>query len=206
MKRSAIFKALAFTGVCACSGCGLVPFPVSRTLPDPIRRVEVLQEGTRQPVTNAEVVIHAERFKNWMRSFPPHYSADFTPATTTSVVIQVHEAAPGCFAAERRRVWRYVRPWGVGPLGTTIHEDYAMTVSVRAEDYSPVTATYTVGALNPDPRITERAHFVAPYFETNGTLLVFVHTRHAEPDGAANGSQPFRSETNSTSSAAGSRR
>ena len=35
-------------------------------------------------------------------------------------------------------------------------------------------------------------------------LLVFG--RIAEPDGAANGSQPVRSETNSTSSAAGSRR
>jgi len=37
-------------------------------------------------------------------------------------------------------------------------------------------------------------------------LLFFCKTRSTEPDGAANGSQPIRSETNQTSSAAGSRR
>jgi len=39
-----------------------------------------------------------------------------------------------------------------------------------------------------------------------GTGLMAVRTRKGEPVGAANGSQPFRSGTNTTSSVAGSRR
>ena len=42
-------------------------------------------------------------------------------------------------------------------------------------------------------------------FRTRKTVGVIV-TKKAEPDGAANGSQPTRSQTNSTSGAAGSRR
>ena len=46
--------------------------------------------------------------------------------------------------------------------------------------------------------------------EENERLLVAIERRikegNPQPNGAANGSQPFRSETNSTSSAAGSRR
>ena len=38
------------------------------------------------------------------------------------------------------------------------------------------------------------------------TILVYWLRGRCEPDGAANGSQPIRSETNRTSSAAGSRR
>jgi hypothetical protein len=41
---------------------------------------------------------------------------------------------------------------------------------------------------------------------TNSPFGDMTWTRVAQPDGAANGSQPFRSETNRTSSAAGSRR
>lgn len=41
---------------------------------------------------------------------------------------------------------------------------------------------------------------------SNGVEVVSITLKKAEPDGAANGSQPIRSETNSTSSAAGSRR
>lgn len=44
----------------------------------------------------------------------------------------------------------------------------------------------------------------------SGTAVAIIQTfrdrRNAEPDGPANGSQPIRSETNRTSSAAGSRR
>lgn len=39
-----------------------------------------------------------------------------------------------------------------------------------------------------------------------GTGVMTLRTRKGEPGGAANGSQPIRSETNRTSSAAGSRR
>ena len=49
--------------------------------------------------------------------------------------------------------------------------------------------------------IAERDEYIAPLEAQVARLR-----RGAEPDGPANGSQPIRSETNSTSSAAGSRR
>jgi len=42
--------------------------------------------------------------------------------------------------------------------------------------------------------------------EELGALLRHMALQTVEPDGAANGSRPIRAETNSTSSAAGSRR
>src|SRR5688572_17193242 len=120
---------VALVSLSICSGCALVPFPVYRTLPDPIRQVQVVEEGTEQPIGNVELVVHTERFKNWMRSFPPHCTAVFTPAGETSVVVSLHKLAGGRFIPEPRKVRCYVRPWGFGPLGTTIHEDYVLTVS-----------------------------------------------------------------------------
>lgn len=191
-----LVTALAVSGLCACSGCALVPFPVSRTLPNPIRQVEVVQQGTYQPIANAEVVIHAERFKNWIRSFPPQLVGDFTPPAETGVVIPVQQAAPGRFTPERRRVWRYVRPWGIGPLGTTIHEDYALSVSARAEGYMPLTVTYSpAGSMNPAPEVIRADVPVCfPHFGTNGTLTVFLCRKDAERDGASNLNQPIRSK------------
>ncbi len=60
---------------------------------------------------------------------------------------------------------------------------------LSAKPYAPF--AYTVGARCPSyPEHT----------------MGLIKSRRAEQDGAANGSQPIRSETNSTSSAAGSRR
>ncbi len=177
---------IALVGLIACSGCAIVPFPVSRTLPDPICRIQVIEQGTVQPIAKAEVVVHAERFKNWMRSFPPHCTAEFTPAGETSVVVSLHQLADGCFTPEPRKVRRYVRPWGIGPLGTTIHEDYVLTVSARAEGYTAVTATYSpAGDMNPSSEITrEVAPVCFPQFGTDGTLTVFLRPQNA--DGAGN--------------------
>ena len=199
--KQTLMAALALAGLCACSGCALVPFPVSRTLPDPVQQVEVVREDTGRPIADAEVVMHADRFKNWMRSFPPSCTADFSPATDTSVVIQLRQESPGHFTPERRRVWRYVRPWGVGPLGTTVHEDYTLTVSARSDGYVPVTATYwPVGDLNPAPLIAaHNAPVSFPRFGTNGTLTVFLRVRDVEPHNPASGSQTICSETNRTS-------
>jgi hypothetical protein len=81
-----------------------------------------------------------------------------------------------------------------------------------------------VGSLFPSPsaeitrgiratRIAGWVHVCGILFAT--TLMVHTHltrtteeyiSKSTQPDGAANRSQPFRSETNSTSSAAGSRR
>jgi hypothetical protein len=181
-------------GLCACSGCALVPFPVSRTLPDPIRQVEVVQEGTAQPIADAEVVMHAERFKNWMRSFPPHYSADFTPAAETSIVVPLQRVTAGCFTPEPQRVRRYVRPWGLGPLGTTVHEDYTVTISVRAEGYTPVTAKYSpTGGMNADAWMARAdAPFLPTQFGKDGTLTIFLRAKNAEPAGRSNSAPPLQ--------------
>jgi hypothetical protein len=138
--------------------------------------------------------MHADRFKNWIRSFPPHYVNIYTPPAETSIVVQLEQGATGHFMPERRRVWRYVRPWGIGPLGTTIHEDYAVTISVRAEGYIPLTATYWPGgSLNPEFEVNRKAtDFRFPQFETNGTVTVFLSRKNA--DGTVNGSQPSRRE------------
>ena len=171
-----------------CSGCALVPFPVSRTLPDPIRKIQVVQDGTVQSITNAEVVMHAERFKNWMRSFPPYCAAGFTPAGENSVVVSLRQLADGCFIPEARKVFRYVRPWGIGPLGFVIHEDYVLMVSVRAEGYRAITAIYyPAGDINPSHEITQETAPVSfPQFGTDGTLTVFLRPEIAEPAGAGN--------------------
>jgi hypothetical protein len=188
-----------------CSGCAIIPFSVSRTLPDPIQKVEVLKEETGQPVENPEVVMYAERFKNWTRSFPPHYTAAYIPPTQASVVVPLQGTTHGSFIPEKRRVRRAIRPWGIGPLGTTIYEDYSLTVSARAAGRIPVTARYWPdGGLN--PMLGATGTFKFPIFRTNGIMTVYLRATNAEPSGAANGSQPIRSETNFTPLAAGSRR
>ena len=195
MKRSApILTILVFAALLACSGCALVPIPFSRTLPDPIRQIDVVQVDTGQPISNAVVVMRADRFKNWIRSFPPHYANIYTPPAETSIVVRLEQEETGHFMPERRRVWRYVRPWGIGPLGTTIHEDYAVTISVRADGYIPVTATYWPGGrLNPEFGGNQKeTDFRFPQFGTNGTLTVFLNRKNA--GGPANGSQPSRPE------------
>ena len=171
-----------------CSGCALVPFPVTRTLPDPIRKIQVVQDGSVQPIANAEVVVYAERFKNWSRSFSPYCTAGFTPAGENSVVVSLSQLADGCFIPEARKVFRYVRPWGIGPLGFVIHEDYVLKVSVRAEGYRAVTAMYCpAGDMNPSLEITQGTAPVSfPQFGPDGTLTVLLRPEIAEPDCADN--------------------
>jgi hypothetical protein len=167
------------------AGCGLVPIPVSRTLPDPIREIAVTRQGTGESVTNAEVVLFAVRFeKSWMRSWPPRYAVTFTSPGTNAVVIPLHQASPGLYRPERRRVTRQVRFWGIGPLGTTLHEDYALTLSVRADGCLPVTATYApAGSFNAVPRLAINPGLAVPQFDANGTLRVSL--REESPNTSA---------------------
>jgi len=176
---SRIFPSFAFLGLCMCSGCALVPFPISRTLPNPIRQIEVVQEDTGQTISNAEVVIYADRFENWMRSFPPFYAAAYTPPAKTSLIIPLKQAAIGQFTSARMRVWRYDRLWGFGPLGPIIYEDYTLTISARADDYNSVTATYyPTGGFGSG--ILPRTDFSFPRLDTNGTLKIFLRRNHTE--------------------------
>ena len=177
---------LALVGLCACSGCGLVPIPVARTLPGAIRQIDVVEEGTGDSVSAAEVVIYADRFENWIRSFPPQYSASYIPPGAASVILPLKQESSGCFTPGRRRVWRYIRFWGFGPLGTSIHEDYAVTVSARADKRGAVTATYyPTGGFTPRLPPGYLESLSLPRLLTNGTLIVYLGRRHAEPDAAA---------------------
>ena len=93
----------------------------------------------------------------------------------------------GCYTPERRRVWRYIRFWGIGPLGTSIHEDYTLTVSARADGRGAMTATYCPkGGFAPQlpPGYVERVSY--PRLATNGILIVYLNKESAEPDGAGN--------------------
>ena len=65
-------------------------------------------------------------------------------------------------------------------------------------------ADFSAPALSDQSIALERLLDLGFYFRDKGHYLVNIN--RGEPDGAANGSQPIRSETNSTSSAAGSRR
>ena len=107
--------------------------------------------------------------------------------------------------------------------GTVVqaHFDPFFALTLRIESVTPPLTNFTKGSV-----VTFAIHSPSMLFagETpKGKTLDFVLSRETQsgkktvfgleverkggqPDGAANGSQPIRSETNSTSSAAGSRR
>jgi hypothetical protein len=180
MKISArILASFAFVGLFVCAGCGLVPIPVSRTLPNPIRQIEIVREDTSQTISNAEVVIYADRFKNWTRSFPPYYTVAYMPPTKNSLIIPLKEESSGVFTNGKLQVWRFIRPWGVGPLGTTMYEDYKLTVSVRADGFNSVTATYfPAGGFH--PQFVPQTNFSFPRLGTNGSLTIYLRRSDAE--------------------------
>jgi hypothetical protein len=64
--------------------------------------------------------------------------------------------------------------------------------------------TFSLADARPKALRKEFYFDVASFDTTTGTMT--IHTKKGEPDGAANGSQPVHSETNSTSAAAGSGR
>lgn len=185
----------ALLALCACSGCMLIPIPVRRTLPDPIRQVVVVQEGTGGPVADAEVVMYAEPLRESFSFWPPHYAATFTPPGKTSLVIELEQGAPGRYTPRRRRVWRYVWPYGIGPWAA--HDDYTVTVSARAKGYVPVTATYCFeGPPNVDQEIWKpRPHFSFPQFARDGTLTVILRGTHADASDPAKRHRELRAAT-----------
>ena len=64
--------------------------------------------------------------------------------------------------------------------------------------------TFNVAEAQPKALRKDFYFDVASFDTSTGTMT--IHTKKGEQDGAANGSQPIGSETNRTSSAAGSRR
>ncbi len=183
MKAPVHFFAGILAACLVCSGCGLVPIPVARSLPGAVRQVKVVEDGSGDPVSGAEVVMYADRFENWSRSFPPSYSTNYAPPGRNSITLALRPESVGCFAPEQRRVWRYVRFWGLGPLGTTIHEDYTLTVSARAGGRGAMTAAYCPkGGFAPQIPPGYAEHMSYPLLTTNGTLMVYLRKKNAEPE------------------------
>ena len=96
MRRALTLGAMAPMLLCLIiiTGCGLVPIPFSRNLPDPIQKVVVLDERTDQPVADADVVILARPFSNWSNSFPPHFSSELPDTDGTYVQIPMQPVMP----------------------------------------------------------------------------------------------------------------
>lgn len=121
------------------AGCALVPIPVARTLPDQFDEVVLRNAADGAPVDGATVNVFGDRFTNWIRFFPPQSTSNYSMPGEDSVIVVVTPMGEGRYVIQSRRVTRKIRPWGIGPLGTTIHEDYACTVSAKAAGFIPVT-------------------------------------------------------------------
>lgn len=91
-------------------------------------------------------------FENWSKSFPPRGVADCSGYTG---IIQLSGDGEGSFGVESTRKTAYVKPWGIGPLGTCIYEDYAVCVEATASGYHPLKFVYYPGALPTDELIAE---------------------------------------------------
>ncbi len=160
-----------------------MPIPVARSLPGAVRQIKVVEDGSGDPVSGAEVVMYADRFENWSRSFPPSYSTNYAPPGTNSITLALKAESAGCFTPEQRRVWRYIRFWGFGPLGTSIHEDYTLTVSARADGRGAMTATYCPnGGFVPQVPPSYAERMSCPLLTTNGTLIVYLSKKNAKPE------------------------
>ncbi|MEY4385876.1 MAG: hypothetical protein RLY20_1159 [Verrucomicrobiota bacterium] len=175
MKPLGNFLTLGLLVISLCSGCGLVPVPSAHYIPNPPGRIELMDGLTKQVITNAEVAMFADRYSNWMKSFPPSCSSDFKTPRATSVVLNLHRDAAGRFVPERRRVKCNIRPWGFGPLGMAMYDDYAVTVSARSQGYLPISVTFArLGPFGGFMSPTAYPNLPYPQFDADGTMTIYL--------------------------------
>ena len=48
----------------------------------------------------------------------------------------------GMFTICRKSTIAYIRPWGIGPLGTCLYEDYSLSIGASAKGYDAVCVNY----------------------------------------------------------------
>lgn len=167
------------------TGCALVPIPVARTLPDQFAEVALRDAADGAPVDGATVNVFGDRFTNWKRFFPPHCTTNYSTPAKDSVVLVVSPKGDGRYVIERRRVFRKIRPWGIGPLGTAIHQDYACTVSAKAAGFIPMTVVMPPVGGSADT-LSHGRQVQEPFpasLSSNGVLTIRMNTETAEQQG-----------------------
>jgi hypothetical protein len=129
-----------------CSGCGLVPIPYSRSLPGPVSSVRVVDAYTGDDITDAQVSATVWKYENWMRTFPPSISSkgDTTPPDLflSQEQLQVTRQSDHIFQIQRIKRMACAKPWGIGPLGTTVYEDYGVNITAKASGFYPIFFSY----------------------------------------------------------------
>ncbi|MEI7732014.1 MAG: hypothetical protein WCO56_20740 [Verrucomicrobiota bacterium] len=126
---------LLFTG-----GCALIPIPVWRTLPD-YQSVQVIDDATHEVLTNAQISIRYYRNTNWILDFPVRMENKIVEYHHPNE-ITVSRLENGTFKVTMITKTAYIKPWGIGPLGTCIYDDYCVIISAFAEGYDTVSVTY----------------------------------------------------------------
>ncbi|HWQ90911.1 MAG TPA: hypothetical protein VN673_04515 [Clostridia bacterium] len=180
-----------------------------------IRRFDRAEAGFPALPTNGSVKIETIDRQNWNREYsPPHYD----------VMLHFVEDPPGfrysyCTVAFRKSAdglrWIGEQDSFHGPLqyeadGVMVHETVTITRETEQMAFVGTNISGTVITYQgPDPRL-KSGLFAGLGPADIGPMLrewgYDYQVDKAQPDGATNGSQPFSSETNSTPSAAGSRR
>jgi hypothetical protein len=125
------------------AGCGLIPIPRTRILSESIHTIEVIDHETQERIHHAQILCFYTRFENWANSFPPYARHEFI--TSTDHLLSSTKQPDGTFVMKPKRVTAYIKPVGITPFGSTIFDDYMLTISSQAEGYIPLSITYYPG-------------------------------------------------------------
>jgi hypothetical protein len=187
MKVVSLFALLGFC--LGSTGCALVPIPVPRTYPGPVRGVRVLDAESGQPLPAAEVAFEVEPVTNWTMTFPPSFGAVREPRPDPTDLPDPAAAKPaqdkkdadnpvvqgmtewlemnpfaldgqprqlgvarqpdGLFVVDRSWTVGTVRPWGPGPLGWALYNDWRVHITAGAPGYPGAVLAYF--PANPPP-------------------------------------------------------
>ncbi len=192
---------------CLVSGCALVPIPYPRAVPGPVRAVRVLDARTGVDIPDATLDVRAVTYKNWMApTGEPGLKVVEDPAPPTeppavrrvlyallgpleqpltgaeeveehSVVVAAARQPDGSFRLGRRVVVCAVRPWGIGPLGCLLWDDYKAVVTVSAPGYQAARVTY-YPATPPKPGWASSKPGARCAFGDDGVLQLYLEPGH----------------------------
>jgi hypothetical protein len=156
------------------SGCGLVAYPRSATLPPShFRSVAVREAGSRRLLTDATVRYEAGLGSNWIRAEPPlaaRPDSERGAVARPRVYLTAKQDSPGHFVFEpvRRLEWVHVLfPIGL-PLGGIMNYYYSGAVIASAPGHAAVSISGEPGCGN-DPG---RTH--SPFFDYLDHLTIFL--------------------------------
>ena len=132
-------------------GCGFARFPVARELPGLPAGVRVVSEETGDDIGDATLACSIAPFENWLQSLGP---STFDPATVRAdaggasrTQLRVERDADNVFRIAPVKRTAYVKPWGyAGPMGTTLYEDFTVSLVGCASGYQPVGLEYYAAA------------------------------------------------------------